>query len=83
MNGYLRLAANGDVTNAGLYTLQYTKSGDSNSEYTAIPPLTVVVSNKKCELVSEEISYTLPLGGHSLPIRIDGIKCIPINSITV
>lgn len=82
-NGYFRLAANGSSTSAGLYTLQYSKSGDNNNEYTGIPPLTLVVSNKECELVTEENSYSLPLGGSTLPINIDGIKCIPIDSITI
>jgi hypothetical protein len=48
-NTFLRLAASSAVQ-AGLYTLQYTKTGDSNNKYTQIPPLTIVVSNRRCSL---------------------------------
>ena len=48
-NAYLRLAASSAVQ-AGLYTLQYDKTGDSNNKYTEVPPLTIVVSNRLCAL---------------------------------
>lgn len=48
-NTYLRLAASTSVQ-AGLFTLQYSKTGDTNNKYTAVPPLTIVVSNTKCKL---------------------------------
>ena len=50
---YIKMAANSNNIDAGLYTLQYTKTGDTFNEYTAVPPLTVVVSNKLCALETE------------------------------
>ena len=81
-HSYIRMAAS-DTLDAGLYTLQYDKSGDDLSEYTVIPPLTVVVSNKECELETEENSYAMPKGGYTLPIKISAISCIPTKNITV
>lgn len=51
-NTYLQIAANTSIQ-AGLYTLQYTKTGDTNNKYTAVPPLTIVVSNKLCKLTAK------------------------------
>lgn len=51
-NAYLRIAASSAVA-AGLYTLQYSKTGDTLNKYTAVPPLTIVVSNKQCKLVTK------------------------------
>ena len=78
---YFRLAAIDNTTSPGLYTLQFTKSGDTNNVYTNIPPLTIVVQNTQCALTTDASTYTLPIGGMTLPILIDGINCIPIDSI--
>lgn len=76
------MAAN-NIVSPGLYTLQFTKTGDPNNKYSAIPPLTLVVSTKKCSLVTEQAAYTIPVGGATLPILIKAIGCIPMSSITV
>lgn len=78
---YFQLAAKDTGTSPGLYTLQFTKTGDTNNAYTNIPPLTLVVQNTQCALTTNANTYTLPLGGTTLPIIIDAINCIPINSI--
>ena len=67
----------------GLYTLVFTKSGDTNSRYTTIPPLTLVVQSTLCSLATDAATYTLPIGGSTLPILINAINCIPTNSITI
>lgn len=51
-NTFIQIAANTSIA-AGLYTLQYTKTGDTNNKYTAVPPLTIVVSNKLCKLTAK------------------------------
>lgn len=79
---YFRLAAKDALTTPGLYTLQFSKSGDSNSAYTNVPPLTLVVQNTKCSLTTNANTYTLPIGGMTLPITIDAINCIPTENIT-
>lgn len=81
-NTFLRIAASTGIS-AGLYTLQYNKTGDTNNKYTAAPPLTIVVSNKLCKLQAREVSYSMPKGGISVPIVIDGSNCIPITNITI
>lgn len=48
-NTYYRIATSANVV-AGLYTLQYSKTGDTNNKYTEAPPLTLVVSNALCKL---------------------------------
>ena len=78
---YFRLAANDASTATGLYTLQFTKTGDTNSAYTNIPPLTLVVQNTKCSLAATATTYAIPMGGMTLPITISAIDCIPIDSI--
>ena len=78
---YFQLAAVDNSTSPGLYTLQFTKAGDTNNAYTNIPPLTLVVQNTKCSLQASANTYTLPLGGITLPIIIDAIHCIPTDSI--
>jgi hypothetical protein len=75
---YFRIAARSNLT-PGLYSLQFTKTGDTTSQYTAIPPLTLVVNNKKCSLTTESNNYLIPLGGSTLPIIIKGLQCIPIT----
>lgn len=67
----------------GKYILYFSKSGDTNNLYTNIPPLTIVVQNNLCSLVTNALAYTLPVGGSTLPIIINGINCIPIDSITI
>jgi hypothetical protein len=67
----------------GLYTLVFTKSGDTNNRYTTIPPLTLVVQNTLCALTTDAATYTLPIGGSTLPILINAINCIPTNNITI
>ena len=78
---YFQLAAVDNSTSPGLYTLQFTKAGDTNNAYTNIPPLTLVVQNTKCSLQANANTYTLPLGGMTLPILISAINCIPTDSI--
>ena len=78
---YFRLAAKDATTSPGLYTLQFSKAGDTNSAYTNIPPLTLVVQNTKCALFASANTYTLPIGGMTLPIAIDAVNCIPTNSV--
>lgn len=80
--GYFKMAGKPTVS-PGKYILYFTKSGDVNSLYTNIPPLTIVVQNTLCSLATNAPSYTLPVGGSTLPILINGINCIPIDSITV
>jgi hypothetical protein len=79
---YFRIAAKQNL-NPGLYSLQFNKAGDTASQYTAIPPLTLVVNNKKCSLVTESNNYLIPVGGSTLPIIIKGLQCIPIGEITI
>ena len=73
----------GDSAPPGLYTLVFTKSGDTNSRYTTIPPLTLVVQSTLCSLTTDAATYTLPIGGSTLPVLINAINCIPTNSITI
>lgn len=73
---YFRIAANA-TTSPGLYTLQFSKSGDTSLLYTNIPPLTLVVQSTLCTLTTDAATYTLPLGGSTLPVTIDAIACIP------
>ena len=75
---YFRLAANDTNVSPGLYTLLFNKNGDTNNEYTNVPPLTLVVQNTQCALTTNANTYTLPIGGMTLPIIIDAINCIPI-----
>ena len=79
---YFRIAALSSL-DPGLYSLQFTKTGDDNNEYTAIPPLSLVVNNKKCSLTTESTTYMIPVGGYSLPINIKAINCIPIDYINI
>ncbi len=79
---YFRIAAKQNLS-PGLYSLQFNKAGDTTSQYTAIPPLTLVVNNKKCSLTTESNNYLIPVGGSTLPIIIKGLQCIPITEITV
>lgn len=79
---YFRLAAKDSLTLPGLYTLQFSKAGDTGNVYTNIPPLTLVVQNTQCALTVNANTYTLPIGGMTLPILIDAINCIPIDKIT-
>lgn len=78
---YFRIA--GAAAPAGLYTLVFTKSGDTNNQYTNIPPLTLVVQNTMCALSTDAATYTLPIGGSTLPILINAVNCIPTNKITL
>lgn len=78
---YFRIA--GGTVNPGLYTLVFSKSGDTNNQYTNIPPLTLVVQNTLCALTTDAATYTLPIGGSTLPILINAINCIPTTSITI
>lgn len=77
---YLMFAATA-ATSPGLYTLQFTKTGDSGNVYTNIPPLTLVVQSTLCSLATDANTYTLPVGGMTLPIVINAISCIPTTSI--
>lgn len=79
---YFRLAATAAAL-PGLYTLLFTKSGDTDSVYTNIPPLTLVIQSGTCTLTTDASTYTVPLGGSSLPIVINGINCLPIDYINV
>lgn len=75
---YFRIAAKENL-NPGLYSLQFNKAGDTNSKYTAIPPLTLVVNNRKCSLTTNTNNYLIPFSGYTLPIIIKGLQCIPIS----
>lgn len=77
---YIRLAASSTVA-TGLYNLQFTKTGDTSNYYTDFPPLTVIVQNTQCALTTKEPSYTIPLGGYSLPIIIEAFNCVPMSGI--
>jgi len=79
---YYRFAATG-LTSTGLYILQFTKSGDTKNVYTNIPPLTLVVQNTLCALTTDANTYTLPIGGQTLPIIINAIGCIPTSNISL
>ncbi len=79
---YFMFAATGS-TSPGLYTLQFSKAGDLNSVYTNIPPLTLVVQSTLCSLRTDANTYTLPVGGMTLPIIINAISCIPTSSINL
>ncbi len=79
---YFRFAATG-LTSTGLYILQFTKSGDTKNVYTNIPPLTLVVQNTLCALTADANTYTLPVGGQTLPIIINAIGCIPTSNISL
>jgi hypothetical protein len=78
---YFRMA--GASASPGLYTLVFTKSGDTGNQYTNIPPLTLVVQSTLCALTTDASTYTLPIGGSTLPILINAINCIPTDSITI
>ena len=78
---YFRIA--GNTALPGLYTLTFTKTGDSNNQYTNIPPLTLVVQSTLCALATDATTYTVPIGGSSLPILINAVNCIPTTSITI
>lgn len=79
---YFRIAAFTN-TSAGLYTLEFDKTGDTNNVYTNIPPLTLVVQNTLCALTTDAMTYTLPIGGNNLPIIINAINCMPISTINI
>lgn len=79
---YIRIAASSTV-NTGLYNLQFAKTGDTNSYYTEFPPLTVIVQNTQCSLTTKEATYTIPIGGYSLPIIIEAFNCIPTTGINI
>jgi hypothetical protein len=81
-NAYFSIAAN-TSTSPGLYTLTFSKTGDTNSLYTNIPPLTLVVQSTLCTLTTDASTYTLPLGGSTLPITINAINCIPTQYINI
>jgi hypothetical protein len=78
---YFRMA--GGAAPAGLYTLIFSKIGDTNNQYTNIPPLSLVVKNTLCALSTDSLTYTLPIGGSTLPIIINAINCIPTDNITI
>lgn len=77
---YFRMA--GNTISPGLYTLKFSKTGDNSNIYTNIPPLTLVVQNNKCSLTTDALTYTIPIGGWTLPIVINAINCLPINPVT-
>lgn len=79
---YFRIAAAQNLS-PGLYSLQFNKAGDTSSIYTTIPPLTLVVNNKQCSLVTDSNNYLIPVGGSTLPIIIRGLQCIPIGEIAI
>jgi len=79
---HFRMAAASTVA-AGLYTLQFSKTGDTGNLYSAVPPLTLVVSTKKCSLTTFATAYNVPVGGNTLPIVIQGVNCIPVENITL
>ena len=41
------------------------------------------MSNKKCQLKTDEPSYTMPIGGYTLPIRISAVACIPVTNLNI
>ena len=43
----------------------------------------MVVQNTQCALVTASTTYTLPLGGMTLPVIIDAINCIPVSDINI
>jgi hypothetical protein len=77
---YFRMA--GSAVAPGLYTLKFSKTGDSSNIYTNIPPLTLVVQSNKCSLTTDALTYTIPIGGWTLPIVINAINCLPISPVT-
>lgn len=77
---YFRMA--GSAVAPGLYTLKFSKTGDSSNIYTNIPPLTLVVQSNKCSLITDALTYTIPIGGWTLPIVINAINCLPISPVT-
>lgn len=78
---YFRMA--GGAAPAGLFTLTFSKTGDTNSQYTNIPPLSLVVKNTQCALTTDSSTYTIPIGGSTLPIIINAINCIPTDNIKI
>ena len=50
--------------------------------YSKIPPLDVVVENKKCKLHSS-CNYFMPISGKNLPIEIDFSSCLPLSDVTI
>jgi hypothetical protein len=78
---YFRIA--GASAPPGLYTLKFSKAGDTSNQYTNIPPLTLVVQSTKCSLTTDASTYTIPIGGSTLPILINAINCIPTSNITI
>ena len=50
--------------------------------YSKIPPLNVVVKNKKCSLILPIYIY-IPISGKSLPIFIDFSTCLPLSDVTI
>lgn len=66
----------------GVYSVVFSKEGDPQSLYANFPPLQVVLVADKCSVSPLEISYTLPLGGRSLPIVLDFYNCLPVSDIT-
>ena len=81
-NAYFKIAANYNAL-PGLYTLTFTKTGDTNRVYTNIPPLTLVIQSTKCQLNTGSLNYQIPLGGSTLPILINALSCIPIDNIVI
>lgn len=75
---YFRIAARENLS-PGLYSLQFDKAGDATSRYTAIPPLNLVVSNRKCSLTTNTNNYLIPFGGYTPLIIIRALQCIPIS----
>jgi len=79
---YFKIAANYSAS-PGLYTLKFSKTGDTKSVYTNIPPLSLVVQSTRCQLNTAALNYQLPLGGSTLPIIINAVSCIPIDHIII
>lgn len=77
------MAADPALSQPTLYALAFTKTNDTLGLYSLVPALRVVVSSAICSLKAAETSYTIPIGGATLPIIINASQCIPIDNISI
>jgi len=70
------------TTKAGLGWLEFTPDGTGASAFAPLRPLPVAVLSDKCQITNDG-SYSFPVGGTSLPYVLDFSNCIPESDISI